>query len=322
MHLNTVDKNKLRRMIEEKVVNIPHGKRIKIEKNILEELLFHKEKSNKGILAKFIIWFGDFLTKIDLSEVSFEDVVWDITHANDFKSNPYRSVNKIVLNNTNCHIDFSTSYEYKNKIREKYSISNCELENVNLIGFDIFNNIENCNLKNTNIVFSKGNYNKNITNCNLEGNNLFGTTIHLTQLLGCSMEGTLTFSNIKNTNINIIYNYKRPSNYYEKLKTLRELETKDGRNDSELRTYNNLKYELREYIGLDKLGKRLGEKIKNGELVGCYVNGKYIKSEELKNMNRNVMIEKLKNEKEELINSLERSIDDQVLKLRNNKSSS
>ena len=180
--------------------------------------------------------------------------------------------------------------------------------------------MENCNLKNANIVFSKGNYNKCITNCNLEGNNLFGTTIHITQLLGCDADASLTFTNIKNTNINIIYNYKRPSDYYEKLENLGKLEKKDNKTDFERSIYNKLKYELREYIGLDNLGKILGEKIKNGELVGCYINSKYIKSEEIKNMERNVKIEKLKNEKEELINSLEKSIDNQILQLKNNNS--
>ena len=73
MQLNETAKNELRKLIEEKVAQIPDGERIHLDKDLLDSLLFYKlylQKSKETI--KIPIWSGDFLSKIDLSEISFD----------------------------------------------------------------------------------------------------------------------------------------------------------------------------------------------------------------------------------------------------------
>ena len=90
MSLNKDAKDELRKIVEQKLESIPKGYRIHLDKEMIEELLFDvrteklnpntvvKEMANKPVKVKYIEWSGDFLSKIDLSEVSFEDVFWDI----------------------------------------------------------------------------------------------------------------------------------------------------------------------------------------------------------------------------------------------------
>lgn len=77
-------------------------------------------------IAKFVVWSGEFLKKIDLSEVSFEDVVWEVrdgfvscTYDENGKiiwaTEYYKQfgVDRITLSGTNAIIDFHKSYAYK-----------------------------------------------------------------------------------------------------------------------------------------------------------------------------------------------------------------
>ena len=84
MKLNKESKDKLREQIEKMLEVVPKGERIKIDKEILEELLFEQEMSNRDygeVLAKFLVWSDDFLSKLDLSEISFDNMVWDLDYS-------------------------------------------------------------------------------------------------------------------------------------------------------------------------------------------------------------------------------------------------
>ena len=80
MQLNREDKDKLREYIEERINEIPYGQRLQLDKEILESLLFEPITINKekGLKLKLPIWSGDFLKKIDLSQVDFTNVSWGI----------------------------------------------------------------------------------------------------------------------------------------------------------------------------------------------------------------------------------------------------
>jgi len=84
MKLNENSKNELRKMIEEKLMYVSDGVKIHLDKSLLEELLFYNLSYYDFELDKVAnitlpIWNGDFLSKIDLSEVSFDNVEFWIT---------------------------------------------------------------------------------------------------------------------------------------------------------------------------------------------------------------------------------------------------
>lgn len=80
MQLNQLDKNLIREYIEGRICEIPDEQRLQLDKEILEPLLFEAITINKekGIKLKVPIWSGDFLKKIDLSQVDFTNVSWGI----------------------------------------------------------------------------------------------------------------------------------------------------------------------------------------------------------------------------------------------------
>lgn len=80
MKLSENAKTRLRKIIEEEVKNVPEGQRVKLDTDLLEELIFFHgtAKINDSEYEKEFkvpVWTGDFLSKIDLSELSFKNVV-------------------------------------------------------------------------------------------------------------------------------------------------------------------------------------------------------------------------------------------------------
>ena len=78
MKLNQSGKSELREVIEKELKDYEGDKRVKIDKNILEDLIFEKDiaifPDGRQIEVKYIVWSGPFLSKIDLSEVSFGSI--------------------------------------------------------------------------------------------------------------------------------------------------------------------------------------------------------------------------------------------------------
>lgn len=76
--IKSEDKKTLQKQIELELINIPEGQRVHIDKDALEQLMFETFiLTDKNIKIKIPIWSGEVLRKIDLSEVSFEDVSWE-----------------------------------------------------------------------------------------------------------------------------------------------------------------------------------------------------------------------------------------------------
>lgn len=149
MKLNEGSKDDIRKLIAEGLSNVNNGERIKFDKDLLEELMFLKIIYDGDKCIKIPVWFGDFLGKIDLSEVDFEDVSYSVLYdifvdkLNSKYDNVYKLVKEkipsrkipqmIYYANTNANIDFKKSFEYKNN--KVIRIHGC-----NFIGTDLSNN--------------------------------------------------------------------------------------------------------------------------------------------------------------------------------------
>lgn len=185
---------------------VPDGIRINLKKDQLEKMIFDKVviDAQKNIYYKVPVWTGPFLSKLDLSEVDFENVSWSINekpNAGDIQrikeeieeikngevepnETPGYSlgfVNEGLMHkdfsNTNANIDFSKSFEakYFNIIIIKdANLSNVDLSNNS---FDInYLDISFSDLSNTHINISKAR-NLFIMTSNLENVNLSYLTL-------------------------------------------------------------------------------------------------------------------------------------------------
>jgi len=138
----------LRKEIVEHLANVPEGQMVKLDKELLEKLLFDKVTidKEKGLVAKMPVWSGEFLRKIDLSQVDFEDVSWFLLNCIASVEHYYdvgigdedfletfsndRSEMPINYSFTNATIDFGKSFEAKNL--RAILISNCNFEKTSL----------------------------------------------------------------------------------------------------------------------------------------------------------------------------------------------
>ena len=131
MELNEKSKNELRSKVYQALQDLPYGTRAHIDKDILESLLFKKIVYNRdtGETLKLPVWSGDFLRKIDLSEVDFEDVSWSLVveEGYDFPEEAYeeymdeKTYDEItdVLLDLNLDVDGKVNYSNTNaKIEE------------------------------------------------------------------------------------------------------------------------------------------------------------------------------------------------------------
>ena len=171
----------LRNQLQELLETVPDGERVSIPNQCnLDKLLFdtYVLDEKKGIVVKFPVWTGPFLSKLDLSNVNFENVTWsinddsyykreieeliDIIEVSDrdsedyeFEDNVSRDNGEIEVkdfSNTNANIDFKKSFEYKvfNFVYiQGINFENVDLSNNVLSMTDVI--IQNSNLANTNI---------------------------------------------------------------------------------------------------------------------------------------------------------------------------
>lgn len=242
MKLNEEEKNKLRRLIEEQLVNVPDGKRIHLDKEILEELLFETivYKKETGEFLKLPVWSGSFLRNIDLSEISFADVSWSIMGRNiDILSDTfivdekYGVIDNDVLNiifkyhlkdneiidysYTNANIDLNISFEAKKA--NEIAVTKCSFSGVDLskFVFDSFSYFENVDLSYTNInISSCKQSNSYFMNCNFYGNSY--SHISLPSILfrkEADVYSCFDTCSFKGTGLNVVYT-ECPNELYER----------------------------------------------------------------------------------------------------------
>lgn len=345
MKLNKEGKDELRARIIEQLKNVPEGQRVHLDKDLIEELLFEEITiygaldgyKNSPIIGKgkIISWSGEFLQKIDLSEISFEDVIWRnynfITEPDKVQQPElFSSVN---LSNTNVNIDFSKSFEakhptdyYSNEVpvgtKGCVSISNINFSGVDLSqsNFDYVGMILDTNLDYTKAPIrieepSREMRLLKISCSSLKGIDLSQYTINAINLC----------PDFENEDICFIGEYiedwyKEDPELYEKEMDL----YKKGINPKriELSHCNLQNTGLNIVYGeIDKAiesienvfpSSYLSESIKNGSLEGCYVNGKKVLSKEESQGIAQQKREEYEKFKEDLIGSVSTDIENQV----------
>ena len=192
MKLNEQDKNKLRNYIENQIYdNVPSDKKIKIDKELLEELLFEKivYDKEKNIIMRLPIWSGEFLSGIDLSEVDFTNVSWARLGGTEHDYNYFAS-----LVTKGCYKNISEAEELIEKARSKV-LENEERRNSYMIDYsdtnaniDLTKSFEALNYKTIMIVDCKFE-NVDLSNNDLTGienvsifvSNLSKTDLHVTE---------------------------------------------------------------------------------------------------------------------------------------------
>lgn len=201
--ITELDENQMhvaRKIVEEKLESVPAGLRMKLSKEATEALLFltgvqcpprpDAFGDNAGNIlpgvnyqlkdAKFPVWNGPFLSKLDLSEVSFDNVVWDFELLTELVSGhglgnkdsryfrdvflprlkqKYCTVRDnqvfVTFSNTNANIDFSKAFSTRvtapRLIDKCISIRNCDFSGTALgsSSLDKVNKIFDSNFSNT-----------------------------------------------------------------------------------------------------------------------------------------------------------------------------
>ena len=206
---NQVERDLYREHVVEKTNKVPLGIKVHLDKDLLEALLFDKITRKDGVVVKLPVWSGEFLEKLDLSEVSFEDVSWglltdpkqdgwDVDTFNYIQALSEKLCSRrdfvYGFGHTNAHIDFNTSYEAKH-YHGKLSIKRANFACVPLKGTDInmFSRIQYCDFTKTGISLSSLDDIKCVY-CNFSMNDLSNITISAIKLnhqfINCIMQET------------------------------------------------------------------------------------------------------------------------------------
>lgn len=180
MKLNKKGRDELRSMVEKELKNIPDGERIQLDKSLLDTLLFETiiYKRNPNKIVKLPVWSGDFLKKIDLSQVSFKDVSWSLLSEgkdsklglelfdNDcwqsFLSSYGKPISgRVTYRGTNIAVNFNQSWEMRATKEAKtdvgVEINGCDFSETDLSKVDASNFLEvrNSNFANSGLVIPK-----------------------------------------------------------------------------------------------------------------------------------------------------------------------
>ena len=315
MNLNRKDKEKLRNVIESKLYNYKGDKRVNIDKELLDDLIFEKDiavlPDGRKLEIKFIVWSGNLLKKIDLGEVSFDNVEWG-SHLDLGSKGQYQTVYgkenlqkwPIILSNTNAKIDFNKSFSRLAFPNNKIEIVHCDFSNVDLSNAhgELINSISSSDLGNTNI---KLNLNEAmfIYNSNLAGADLSDITLPASVFVFKeSSNFYIIDTNLCDTGIHIEYRdySKLPIGMLSKyIKKKRSRETLD---EEETKEYEDILYQ----------GFKLSELLKNRWLDGCYINGKYKPNEEKLKLKKAYLLEQYETMKQDIINTTLESLSSQI----------
>ncbi len=278
MKLRQKDKDILREKVEEELESVKEGERVRIDKEALEELLFDEVitlYNGEEIIVKLPVWSGAFLRKIDLSEVSFDNVLWNPFMGLYLKGpGAIKKINEFIK----CCIDNDVDYSYTNaKIDFKKSINNLSesvmvFEYCNFSGLDLTNSfpsakkifMENCVLQNAKLLQNVDNsefLNRySFLNCDLTGVDLSHFTVDVREIIG--VDGMINDCVLTNTGLNITMSDRQFGYDYEEM----------------CKTSSWNKERFNQQIAYAK--RYLADEIQTDRLAGCYLNGKLIHSRE------------------------------------------
>lgn len=296
MKLNKQGRDELRKFVEKELQNKKVEERIKLDKNILECLLFEKViyRKNPQCFLKLPIWSGSFLQKLDLSAISFDDVSWTLMAGGEksaisskifdpecweyFLHNfNFGSNNRVEYQNTNAKIDFNKSFE--SKVGLGVLIFYCNFSGTSLKEVDTshFQYIQGCSFSNTGLVISES--------LKKEKSSIF----HYSDLSGLDLGNIIIKAidiasnggpligmgcNLSNTRISIL---------------LQSEDFKDKVHQNNFRTI-----------------------LASGDLNGCYINGKRVLSSEEKTARKEQVLKQYEDYKSQIFDSISASIQKQL----------
>ena len=296
--MELTEKQKIKELREktiELIKELPEGKRAHIDKDMLEALLFDEIVYNKDTneKLKLPVWSGDFLKKIDLSEVSFEDVAWGLITEDtyDFPEDEYMEFmdeetydemekilpklsdgEEINYSGTNAKIDFTKSFDYK-----KLGYPNVLF--CNFSSTDLSNNVVEagnffkCDLSNTGLKFDTSKMRRCYIMCsNLTNLDLNGVQLDFFKYMD-GYEG-LNDCVLTNTGVKVVFDY----------------------NSKYLNTNENA---YKHFIVLDRIKVNICDLLPNIE--GCYFNDRRVLTKEEIRELRETKLEELKTYKREFI---------------------
>lgn len=319
MKFNREGKAELRAGVEQQLEKVPEGQRVHIDKDLLEQLLFdtyieefsdrvRADLVGKKVPVKYVVWSGPFLSKIDLSEVSFEDVMWSVSYNNYSYFAPgtehrYREegVEQIDLSNTNAKIDFSKSFGSKYAGRSIWlSTEYCDFSNTDLSNNLIEGMVANeCNFSNTGL---RVNFNTKdllaFHQSDLSGLDFSAYTVDEDFFRGEWVDGKPSAyeCNLSGTGLRV----RTTTDVGEALRK-DSMSTDDMSTEERKALRNSL-------AAMDSLAKT----IKAGHLVGCYVNDKPILSQEQRQEMAQEKRDEYEKMKEDLFAATIQSIDQQI----------
>jgi len=331
MILSKSTKDEHRKIIQEKLMEVPDGVRIHLKKDVLENLLFEKNiyrdvVRGVEVVAKYLVWSGTFLQKLDLSEVSFDNVEWDIDYYSKYGNyfdkdiNYYESSQMIDLGNTNAKIDFEKSFQalaFGIYYGMGVTIFGCNFSNMNLLNSNMhcvkkisFSDFSNVKLNLSTIMCE-------IWNSNFNGIDFSKESVHscifATELFGDEIDGCFMNTNLSNTGLQISHTKMQRTPEFR----LRALEYKRRIDLSESVVGVFEKDEMKEitkYLEYMKLCKYIGSLIKQGYLDNCYFNGNLIIPREKIGIHKEEIMNEYDSYKNEFLNDVFSQIDKAVKK--------
>lgn len=200
--LNKESKDEIRKEIMDKLQDLTFSEnKVKLPKNLLDLILFDYYEDGYGVKYKKIGLLGWGLNRLDLSDVSFEDVSFNNTDRT------------VTLAYSNAKIDFSKSYEYKNEncivvrgmLLREVDLSNNDFTELSKEEAAIFSD---CDLRDTNIKITKDTK-AVFTACNLSGCKTFEymnfSLSEFPDMRCCNNEDLIiSICNLADTKINLI----------------------------------------------------------------------------------------------------------------------
>lgn len=306
MKLSNQGKNELRNHIVEQLNKVPNGQRVKLEKDLLEDLLFEVVTidKEKEIKLKLPIWSGDFLKKIDLSEVDFSDVSWYIL-SSDIERGYWLEPDVMTIPDT--------VYERIDKIREDKIKNGFGLSNGYAVAYDG----TNANIDLTKSFEAKYTNNIELTECNFEGLDFSHQDLTEIAVLG------LYNTNISKTKLSIpskIILYTLNSEFEGIDLSTRETDAISYFGDDiKNNVFSNCNLKdtgIRINLNSDDFkDSRFKEKLQDAmeyNWVGCYVNGKKVLSNDEKEQMSVEKWNEYEKMKAEIFNSVTDSIEEQI----------
>ncbi|MDD3341341.1 MAG: hypothetical protein PHN72_04055 [Bacilli bacterium] len=162
MKLGKGKTKQLRKDVEEMLEEVPDNQQIYLDNKIIETLLFHTEYKSKNndcsyemTPVKYVMWSGPFLRKLDLSEISFDHVNWNVYYELLSEDNHYgeHHVENINLSGTNAYINFANAFRSKEGIQ----VSSCDFSHMNLSNshFDMIDHVSESDFSYCNLHFEQ-----------------------------------------------------------------------------------------------------------------------------------------------------------------------